>query len=198
MKYKLEKRKNFKIIKTKKNLFNKYLIMFKYKKKNISYFYEKNNFIFILFKIIKINKFFFYEYKKLIKNLIFLFCGFSYFKTFMKVGLGFRKKYCYTHDTMLFNIVKRKIVFFKPTSNSFFLHIRRRNIFVYSNSKRKLFNYIIRFKSLRKETIYKFKGIFTSVRVRFFKKMTKCVLFARRIKFKKLKLKLTRKQKLKK
>lgn len=198
MKYNIEKKKNFKNIKTKKNLLNKYCIIFKYKKNKELFFYKNNNFIFILFKKIKINKFFFYEYKKLLKNLIFLFCGFSYSKVFMKVGLGFRKKYCYTRNVMLFNIVKRKIVFFKPTFNSFFLHIRRRNIFVYSNSKRKLFGYIIRFKSLRKETIYKFKGIFTGVRVRFFKKMTKCVLFARRIKFKKLKLKLTRKQKLKK
>ena len=198
MKYNIEKKKNLKFIRTRKNLLNKYSIIFKYKSNKIIHFYQKNNFVFILFNLIKLNKLFFYEYKKILRNLMFLFCGFCYSKVFMKVGLGFRKKYCYKADTMLFNIVKRKIVFFKPTKNSFFLHIRRRNIFVYSNTKRKLFNYIIRFKSLRKETIYKFKGIFTNVRVRFFRKMTKCVLFARRIKFKKLKLKLTRKQKLKK
>ena len=156
------------------------------------------NFVFSPFKHNKFSKYYLFYKKNFFKNYLLVFCSFSYAKIFLKVGLGFRKKYSKKHNILLLNVVRRKIVYFRPPINSFFLMVKRRSLFVFANSKRKLFYYIIKFKSMRKETVYKYKGIFTCVRLRMYKRITKTILFARRIKFKRMKLKLNKKQKLKK
>lgn len=157
-----------------------------------------NNYLFLPFKSKKLINFFIKNKKNVFKENLFLFCGFSYAKTFLKVGLGFRKKYNDKYDIMLLNVVRRKIVYFKPPFNSFFIMTKRRSLYVFTNSKKKLFYYIVKLKYMRKETVYKYKGIFSTIRTRVYKRLTKTILFARRIKFKKIKLKLNKKQKLKK
>ena len=173
---------------------NKYFIQF-YLNKSIGKKFKKS-YLYTPFKF----KNFFINSKQLnpFKKNLFIFCGFSYAKIFLKVGLGFRKKYNRKNSIMLLNVVRRKIVFFKPPINSFFLMVKRRSLYVFANTKRKLFYYIVKFKSMRKEIVYKYKGVFTNLRLKMYKRITKSILFARRIKFKKVKLKLNKKQKLKK
>ena len=173
---------------------NKYFIQF-YLSKSINKDFKKN-YIYSFFKFKK--NFLNLKQLSLFKKNLFIFCGFSYAKIFLKVGLGFRKKYNKKNSVMLLNVVRRKIVFFKPPINSFFVMVKRRSLYVFASTKRKLFYYIVKFKSMRKEIVYKYKGIFTNLRLRMYKRITKSILFARRIRFKKVKLKLNKKQKLKK
>ena len=179
----------------KKYLINNFFLKFVQNKKK---FYFFKNFVYSQFKFKNFKNFYLTNNRKIFKNDLFMFCGFCYSKIFLKVGLGFRKKYNRTNNLILLNVVRRKIVYFKPPINSFFLMVRRRSLYVFASSKRKLFYYIVKFKSMRKETVYKYKGIFTNIRLRMYKRITKTILFARRIKFKKIKLKLNKKQKLKK
>jgi len=178
-------------------LVNKFYIQIYLEKKN-AMINQKKSYIFLPFKYKKFKNFYFSKQLNYYKKNLFIYCGFSYAKVFMKVGLGFRKKYNRKNSIMFLNVVRRKIVVFKPPLNSFFLMVKRRSLYVFASTKRKLFHYIVKFKSMRKETIYKYKGIFTNVRVRMYKRLTKSILFARRIKIKKIKLKLNKKQKLKK
>lgn len=181
---------------SKQFLVNKFYLQFYLEKiLNVN---QKKNYIFLPFKCKKYKNFYFSKQINIYKKNLFMYCGFSYAKVFMKVGLGFRKKYNRKNSIMFLNVVRRKIVVFKPPFNSFFLMVKRRSLYVFANTKRKLFYYIVKFKSMRKETIYKYKGIFTNVRVRMYKRLTKSILFARRIKIKRVKLKLNKKQKLKK
>ena len=181
----------------KQFLINKFYLQFYLEKKN-AMTNQNKNYVFLPFKYKKFKNFYFSKQLNFYKKNLFMYCGFSYAKVFMKVGLGFRKKYNRKNSIMFLNVVRRKIVVFKPPLNSFFLMVKRRSLYVFANTKRKLFYYIVKFKSMRKETIYKYKGIFTNVRVRMYKRLTKSILFARRIKIKKVKLKLNKKQKLKK
>lgn len=178
-------------------LVNKFYLQIYLEKKN-AMINQRKSYIFLPFKYKKFKNFYFSKQLNSYKKDLFMYCGFSYAKVFMKVGLGFRKKYNKKNSIMFLNVVRRKIVVFKPPLNSFFLMVKRRSLYVFASTKRKLFYYIVKFKSMRKETIYKYKGIFTNVRVRMYKRLTKSILFARRIKIKKVKLKLNKKQKLKK
>ena len=178
-------------------LVNKFYLQFYLEKKGIK-INQNKSYIFLPFKSKNFSNVLFSKQLNFYKKNLFMYCGFSYAKIFLKVGLGFRKKYNKKNGIMFLNVVRRKIVVFKPFLNSFFLMVKRRSMYVFANSKRKLFYYIVKFKSMRKETIYKYKGIFITVRIRMYKRLTKCILFARRIKIKKIKLKLNKKQKLKK
>ena len=48
---------------------------------------------------------------------------------------------------------------------------------------------------MRIETVFKVKGIMTLNRIIFNRKISRSIIFARRVKFRKMKLKLTKKQK---
>ena len=157
--------------------------------------YIKNGFIFSYFKNFEvvINFVFFIK-----KKLLLLFCNFLYSKIFLKVGLGFRKKYSKNMNLYILSIGRRYWVIIKSQPLCYFFNVRRRSIFFFSNTKRNLYLYLNRLRVLRKETVYKYKGIMTLNRVIFEMKTSRSVLFARRVKFKNIVLKLTKKQKQKK
>lgn len=160
-----------------------------------SYFINSNFYFIFPKKKLLIDYFFKFFSIKFFKTFLFLFCGFSYAKIFLKVGLGFRKKY--SLHTNLYNLFvgRRKWVTFKLEPSSFFFNIRRRNIFMFCNYKSSLYENIVRIKYMRKETVYKVKGIMSLNRIIFNRKISRSIIFARRVKFRKMKLKLTKKQK---
>lgn len=135
---------------------------------------------------------------KLNKTMLFLFCGFMYAKIFLKVGLGFRKKYSLTTNLYNLFVGRRKWAVFKLEPNSFFFNIRRRNIFMFCSTKKKLYENLIKLKYMRKETVFKVKGIMSLNRIIFNRRISRSIIFARRVKFRKMKLKLTKKQSQKK
>ena len=61
-----------------------------------------------------------------------------------------------------------------------------------------MYKHLNRLRILRKETVYKYKGIMTLNRIIFEIKVSRSILFARRVKFKTVILKLTKKQRQKK
>lgn len=176
---------------------NKYFAKYNFIKQlnNMFLLENKKKFIFSLFKNKKFSLLLFYNHFKLKKKLLFLFCSFCYSKIFLKVGLGFRKKYYKKFNFLTLNVGVRKWAVFKTFPSTFFFNVRRRNIFMFSNTKRKLYFYLTHLKYLKKETIYKVKGIMPLNRIIFSKKISRSILFARRVKFKAMKLKLTKKQK---
>lgn len=178
-------------------VYNSFFLVFFFKKlsKFDAIILKKNNFLITTIK----NKKFFTFYKilelKLWRSLVSLYFGFAYSKIFVKVGLGFRKKYYKRLNTFSMNIGRRKWVVFKLHPTSFFFNLKKRNLFLFTNTKRKLYLYLTHFKTLRKETLFKFKGIMSLNRIMMNRKISRSILFARRVKFKKIKLKLTKKQK---
>lgn len=169
---------------------------------NVNKLYIFKNFImdYKNYKIFFINNVFLLKYvniknKKLRKTLLFLFCGFTYAKIFLKVGLGFRKKFSKKFNLYNLSVGRRKWVVFSPMPTSFFFNVRRRNIFLFCNSKKKLYWYITHLRYMRKETVFKVKGIMTLNRIKFNRRISRSIIFARRVKFRKMKLKLTKKQK---
>jgi len=196
-------KKNYKYIKSSNTffLFNKDFNIYFLSKKitfyfeiflsmhNFIIFYFKNNFIFHVQKMLN---------KKLRKNFLFLYCNFVYAKIFLMVGLGFKKKYYDIFNFYCMDVGRRKWVIFKLEPVSFFFNLFRKNICILTNSKKNLNMTLLRLKCLRRETVFKVKGIMTNNRIIFSKKISRSILFARRVKFKKLKLKPTKKQKLKK
>jgi len=201
----LNNKNNFsKIVVNKKNIYtlNSYFL----KKELNKHFFKILNVCYLNFKFylinfskfLLINELFNINFMKLNKNLLFVFCGFTYAKIFLKVGLGFRKKY--SLSTNLYNLFvgRRKWVVFKLEPSSFFFNIRRRNIFIFCNSKKKLYENLIKLKYMRKETVFKVKGIMSLNRIIFNRRISRSIIFARRVKFRKMKLKLTKKQSQKK
>ena len=167
--------------------------------KNFNFFKKvllvKNNYFFTYFKSFKI---FFSLVYSIKKKLLLIFCNFLYSKIFLKVGLGFRKKYSKNMNLYVLSIGRRYSVIMKSLPSCYFFNVRRRSIFFFSNSKKNLYFYLNRLRILRKETVYKYKGIMTLNRIIFEMKTSRSVLFARRVKFKNIILKLTKKQKQKK
>lgn len=155
----------------------------------------KNNFLFVF---IKNYKFFYYLILNSKKKLLLSLCNFLYSKIFLKVGLGFRKKYSKNLGFYILSIGRRYLVLIKSLPSCYFFNIRRRSIFLFSNNKTNLYRHLNRLRILRKETVYKYKGIMTLNRIIFEIKVSRSILFARRVKFKTVILKLTKKQRQKK
>jgi hypothetical protein len=65
---------------------------------------------------------------------------------------------------------------------------------MFSNSKNRLFDPISSYRNARRELVFKIKGFYIS-RYRIRRRIARVWAFARRIKFKKVKLKLSKKQK---
>jgi hypothetical protein len=78
---------------------------------------------------------------------------------------------------------------------NYFFNIRRRNIVIFSKTKSNFNFYLSILRCLRKESIFKTKGIMLKRSI-IKRKIPRSILFARRIKFAKIKLKLSKKQKL--
>lgn len=185
--------KNVELIKKSVNI-NKHFIKYNFVH-SFPLMLNIGKYTFSLFKNKKVILLLYYNHFKLKKKLLFIFCSFCYSKIFLKVGLGFRKKYYRKFNFLTLNIGIRKWTVFKTFPSTFFFNVRRRNIFMFSNTKKKLYFYLVHLKYLKKETIYKVKGIMTLNRIIFNKKISRSILFARRVKFKAMKLKLTKKQK---
>lgn len=132
-------------------------------------------------------------------KLIFLkfllyYCEFLRFNIFLSIGLGFRKK----------NSRKRKIYHMNVGSgkwaglrgpNAYFFNPRRRSIIFLTSAKSVLKNNLNGVKYLKKEVQYKTKGVMVFNRLWVKRHVPRSILFARRIKFHSLKIKLTKKQK---
>lgn len=69
---------------------------------------------------------------------------------------------------------------------------------MFCSTKKKLYENIVKLKYMRRETVFKVKGIMTLNRIIFNRKISRSIIFARRVKFRKMKLKLTKKQSQKK
>ena len=158
-------------------------------------FVKKNNFLVTSVKTKDLFSLYNSLSSKIWRGLLTMYCGYAYSRIFIKVGLGFRKKYSIRLNTFSMNIGRRKWVVFKLHPVSFFFNLRKRNLFLFVNSKKKLFYYLTHFKTLRRETLFKFKGIMSLNRIMMNRKISRSILFARRVKFRKIKLKLTKKQK---
>lgn len=81
---------------------------------------------------------------------------------------------------------------FKP--ESFLFVFKRSNILIFSNSKNSIYLPLLQFRSIKKELVFKVKGFFIN-RVRIKRRIARMWAFARRVKFKKVKVKLSKKQK---
>jgi len=94
--------------------------------------YIKNGFIFSYFKNFEvvINFVFFIK-----KKLLLLFCNFLYSKIFLKVGLGFRKKYSKNMNLYILSIGRRYWVIIKSQPLCYFFNVRRRSIFFFQIQK---------------------------------------------------------------
>jgi hypothetical protein len=77
---------------------------------------------------------------------------------------------------------------------TFLFVFKRSNILIFSNSKNSIFLPILQFRSMKKELVFKIKGFFIN-RVRVKRRIARMWAFARRVKFKKVKIKLSKKQK---
>jgi hypothetical protein len=86
-------------------------------------------------------------------------------------------------------------VCFNTVPSDFFFNVKRRSIYLFAENKFKLNFYLIHLKYLKKETIFKVKGIMIYNRFKIRKRASRAIIFARRVKFRKIKLKLTKKQK---
>jgi hypothetical protein len=182
-------------------------------------FFIVNNFFFVtifyihLYKFLKyfliINNLYIYTFltniylfsffNKILLNIflksIYLFCGFIYFHFYYKIGLGFRKKFSKIKKHFMIYVGGRHWAIFKSNFNDFHFNIRHKNILIFTQTKNSMNYYKSLIKCLRKESVFKIKGFFFK-RIRIRKKIPRSIIFARRIKFSSVKLKLSKKQKL--
>jgi hypothetical protein len=135
-------------------------------------------------------------------NVIFVlnFINFSFFKKFIYVvaiGLGFRKKRRSRRGAKFFELflgIRHRLSFQLPRP-FYIMMLKRSNIIFLSNSKKSLLYPVTCFRNFRKENFYKLKGFFTRRR-RIKRKLSRVWAFARRVKFREVKLKLSKKQKI--
>jgi len=122
---------------------------------------------------------------------------FSRFAHILSVGLGFRKRRRFIRSRHFFELYmgNRHRVSFEVPKKFYVILIRRGNIIFFSNAKNKLWYPLICFRNFRKELAFKLKGFFIR-RKRASKKLMRIWAFARRVKFKEAKTKLSKKQKM--
>lgn len=127
-------------------------------------------------------------------KFLYYYCEFLKFNVFLTIGLGFRKKRSKRLKGYFMNVGSGKwaIVRGKP---SYFFNSKRRSIYFLTDSKIVLKSRLSTIKYLRKEVQYKTKGVMIFNRLWVKKHVPRSILFARRIKFYSLKIKLTKKQK---
>lgn len=181
------------------NSLNNFLIY-----KNIFIFNRKSqvklNFYNISNNFIK-NKFYFHWFNYvLFKIFIIIFYCNNFFIKFIYIisaGLGFKKrkrKFKRGRRVLDLYIGNRHRLAYNMPTKSFIFIFKRSNIILFSNSKNNLYYPINSYRNFRKELVFKIKGFYLN-RYKIKKRIARVWAFARRIKFKKIKLKLSKKQK---
>jgi len=84
------------------------------------------------------------------------------YRYFLKIGLSFKKKYFKKLGFFTIFIGHRHWVLFKLPLNNFYFNIRRKNIVMFMRTKNLLNYFICLTRYLRKETVFKTKGIMFS------------------------------------
>ena len=158
--------------------------------------YFRNNFLIIVINFLSYKLI--YLFINLFTNIffknIFININFLKYKYYLKIGLSFKKKFSRLHNLFRIFIGHRHWVLFKMPKINYYFNIRRRNILLLTSNKNLLNYFLAMTHYLRKETVFKTKGLmFRRVWIR--KKIPRGILFARRIKFFVIKLKLSKKQK---
>lgn len=151
------------------------------------------------FFLLSIDLIYFYVKNLFNKLFISIFFSKSFFHRFVyiiSVGLGFRRRRRNLRGKKMLELYigNRHRLAFTFDSKSFLFVFKRSNILIFSNSKNAISLPLLQFRSMRKELVFKIKGFFIN-RVRIRKRMARTWAFARRVKFKKVKTKLSKKQK---
>lgn len=173
---------------------------------NSSSFFNKNLFIyrFLIKNYIPLTSFgldaaYFY-FKNFFNKLSFIiFFSKNFFRKFIyiiSVGLGFRKRRRNLRGKKMLELYigNRHRLAYNFGVESFLFVFKRSNILIFSNSKNSILLPILQFRSMKKELVFKIKGFFIN-RVKVRRRIARMWAFARRVKFKKVKIKLSKKQK---
>ena len=127
-------------------------------------------------------------------KFLYYYCEFLKFNIFLTIGLGFRKKNKKKYKTFYMNVGSGKWAAIRNRPGYFFNN-KKRSIYFLTDSKSLLKERLNGIKYLKKEVQYKTKGVMIFNRLWVRKHVPRSILFARRIKFNNIKIKLTKKQK---
>lgn len=189
--------KNNYFIKIKKFVFLQYFLFqfFNDSLKLIIDFFRNNINFFIgnFFMILKIYKIFL-----LLTNFLF-FRKLSFFDRYMfciSVGLGFRKKIRTYFGTrfLIIYMGTRHWLSFKIPKDVYIFPFKRGSLVFFSKSKYNLNDFLKHLQHVRRELVFKIKGFYLR-RIKVNKKIGRTWSFARRVKFRRIKTKLSKKQK---
>ena len=144
--------------------------------------------------------FIYFYFKNLFNKIIFtIFFSKNFFRKFIyiiSVGLGFRKRRRILRGKKMLELYigNRHRLAYTFEKESFLFVFKRSNILIFSNSKNSIYLPLLQFRSIKKELVFKIKGFFIN-RVKIKRRIARMWAFARRVKFKKVKVKLSKKQK---
>lgn len=144
--------------------------------------------------------FIYFYFKSLFNKILFtLFFSKNFFRKFIyiiSVGLGFRKRRRILRGKKMLELYigNRHRLAYTFGNESFLFVFKRSNILIFSNSKNSIYLPLLQFRSIKKELVFKVKGFFIN-RVKIKRRIARMWAFARRVKFKKVKVKLSKKQK---
>ena len=144
--------------------------------------------------------FIYFYFKNLFNKIVFtMFFSKSFFRKFIyiiSVGLGFRKRRRILRGKKMLELYigNRHRLAYTFGSESFLFVFKRSNILIFSNSKHSIYLPLLQFRSIKKELVFKVKGFFIN-RVKIKRRIARMSAFARRVKFRKVKVKLSKKQK---
>lgn len=166
-------------------------------KKVLNYYFLKDVKSSIWICILKESKFLYitnFFVKLIFFKFLYYYCEFLKFNIFLTIGLGFRKKNMKRVKAMFLNVGSGKwaLVHNRP---GYFFNNKRRSIYFLTDSKELLKQNLNGIRYLRKEVQYKTKGVMVFNRLWVKRHVPRSILFARRIKFYGIKIKLTKKQK---
>lgn len=148
-----------------------------------------NMFFYVYFLIQFFNYFFFINFFSKVY--------FSRFMFFVSVGLGFKRKRKLRKKKKYLELYigNRHRVLCCVENFSYIVLLRRSTIYMFSDLKRKIYLLLTRFRGARRELAFKIKGFFF-FRFKMNRGLARTWSFARRIRFKRIKTKLSKKQKL--
>ena len=127
-------------------------------------------------------------------RFLYNYCEFLKFTIFLTIGLGFRKKGKKKVGGYFMNVGVGKWTIMRA-SPSYIFNTKRRSIFLLTDTKSVLKMQLNSLKYLKKQVQFKTKGVLTFTRLWVKRHVPRSILFARRIKFYSIKIKLTKKQK---
>jgi hypothetical protein len=116
---------------------------------------------------------------------------------FVSVGLGFKRKrkIKYKRRFLELYVGNRHRILCKLSTDSYLVLLKRSVIYFFSNLKKNIKLPVIKFRTAKHEAVFKIKGFFFN-RFKISKVLARTWAFARRVRFKKIKAKLSKKQKL--